>query len=614
MVTTTTNLNLTERVMGYVNEERKLGGLLDNQHTGQTMQFPGDAQTEVPKQTGMQNQNRQNPKQTGNLSQSQQSGFFAGTVPHKEKTKLTLKEKEELAGNLLKILKNENLFYGVYSNYLQQKGVVYDSLNDEEKRNHFDGFVNEFINYGKSNDITITFNKAAQDKMYNFVNDRLNEDSIINKISDGILTKKEIDGMTSEQLRFYNLLEFDEPSKKTKEIIDDIQDKYKQNQKEMQERIKLFSKKPEAEVQEVQEEVIEETSRFNHRDSFHKGTFNFMLKYGVDPDLIYNALDTDKKESEGDLIKRGLSVTQIAIINEMQQDKKGIHYINREQIESWQKASVMSVSEFCDEYPFIDITGYGVKFTPGTERMLKNIYESLDISNKKLTEELFLKIVYKMLEDAEKGEKIVGKYPPDLVNLVGLMNKNSNGAYFMTGKDVKEYTERVENHWAALRGNKKLEDSQIVEQVVEDKIVKTINKEQPPPATPDGNVVVEEPEIVEEPKEQKKEEKKIEEQKFDIGSLKKEARENQKPKERRKRKGDKSITTTKMDKQKQEQDITKMEFEKMEAKQISDFIKNLEKEKIKLLTETQIDNIVMVVEKDKKLSKDEKLEIYNKIY
>lgn len=257
----------------------------------------------------------------------------------------------------------------------------------------------------------------------------------------------------------------------------------------------------------------EQVSKFKTKKQFKPGTFDFMLKYGMDPDKVHEIKNS--KDSDIDLLEK-YSVNEIAFAKVLKKDKEGNYFVNNAEIQNW--AKMVDGKTIPKDY---SIMGFS-SFTPGTEKFLKD-------SGFNPT------IIYAMLEAAEKGKTLVGEYPTSALFLVGLMKKKGD-TYSIDKEGIKQFKTKDEEHWKALSGKKPLEDTQVVSSenneinsVQDEEIEDSGEIEQVPHTTQPAEQVV---------KKEKKEENKESDVVKKYVQAKKEAGHQDIKKEERKRKGE----------------------------------------------------------------------------
>ena len=296
------------------------------------------------------------------------------------------------------------------------------------------------------------------------------------------------------------------PSKKEKDKKKEVKQEEKKDDK------KVEVKKEVAPAKTITAEKVveqEQVSKFKTKKQFKPGTFDFMLKYGMNPDKVHEIKNS--KDSDIDLLKK-YSVTEIAFAKVLRKDKEGNYFVNNAEIQNW--AKMVDGKTIPKNYSKLGFSS----FTPGTKKFLED-------SGFNLT------TIYAMLEAVEKKETLVGGYPTSALFLVGLMKKKGDTSYSIDAEGINTFKEKDKKHWEALSGQKPLKDTQVVSSenneinsVQDEEIEDSGEIEQVPHTTQPAEQVVKK-----EKKEEKKEKK--EDKKEDITKATEEQIKNWKTKD-----------------------------------------------------------------------------------
>ena len=307
------------------------------------------------------------------------------------------------------------------------------------------------------------------------------------------------------------------PSKKEKDKKKEVKQEEKKDDKKVEAKKEVAPAKTITAEKVVEQEQV--SSSFVHKEKFKTGTFDFMLKYGMNPDKVHEIKNS--KDSDIDLLKK-YSVTEIAFAKVLRKDKEGNYFVNNAEIQNW--AKMVDGKTIPKNYSKLGFSS----FTPGTKKFLE------DSGFNPTT-------IYVMLEAAEKKETLVGEYPTSALFLVGLMKKKGDTSYSIDAEGINTFKEKDKKHWEALSGQKPLKDTQVVAPE---------KKKEESLAT----------------KEENKEKKKPVEEK--VATTKKQAREAEKPIETKKRKDEAETVNEKEEKQieKNNDELTEEQKKRVEAR------------------------------------------------
>jgi hypothetical protein len=311
------------------------------------------------------------------------------------------------------------------------------------------------------------------------------------------------------------------PSKKEKDKKKEVKQEEKKDDKKVEAKKEVAPAKTITAEKVVEQEQV--SSSFVHKEKFKTGTFDFMLKYGMNPDKVHEIKNS--KDSDIDLLKK-YSVTEIAFAKVLRKDKEGNYFVNNAEIQNW--AKMVDGKTIPKNYSKLGFSS----FTPGTKKFLE------DSGFNPTT-------IYVMLEAAEKKETLVGEYPTSALFLVGLMKKKGDTSYSIDAEGINTFKEKDKKHWEALSGQKPLKDTQVVAPE---------KKKEESLAT----------------KEENKEKKKPVEEK--VATTKKQAREAEKPIETKKRKDEAETVNEKEEKQieKNNDELTEEQKKRVEARKKAD--------------------------------------------